>query len=546
MAETETSERKNLPAAQRTLIASARNDITIPRFNTVMQPLDETLLARGGGKGLALYDEIERDTHAYAVLQKRKLALVAREWEVEPASDDALDQRAAEFVNAQLLALPFDQICLDLLDATLKGFAVSEIVWQKDGAAIVPERVISHDQRRFAFDEHWQPRLRTWESPLDGIALPARKFMVHRFGVKGNDPYGLGMGTRLFWPVLFKREGIAFWLTFLEKFASPIPIGKYPLGTLPSDQDKLLSTLEGMVQAGAIVVPIGTDVSFMEATRAGQVSYADWCRYWDTQMSLAVFGSSLATHVEGQGSRAAAETHQEGEERIVDADADLLTDTLSRTLIRWLVEFNEPGARIPAVRRIRAKNESAHEDLRKKRAENAKAELDLLFDLAAKVPAEHFAETAAALAGIDLMPQVPIEVLRQLAPHLAAARQNLVAAARSGQLRIPANGREAEAVRQIAFAGNDFHDHGLRDLAEQLSGHAGPAIDAMIEHIRRELEAADAAGETLEQAGDRLLGAFANITVDPLGRVLAPAFALGELTGRSDVQDEIAARKRKR
>lgn len=40
----------------------------------------------------------------------------------------------------------------------------------------------------------------------DGIDLPDRKFIVHRHGVVGNNPYGLGLGYQLFWAVLFKRE----------------------------------------------------------------------------------------------------------------------------------------------------------------------------------------------------------------------------------------------------------------------------------------------------------------------------------------------------
>ena len=61
------TERKNLPAQAKTLSANARNDITIPYFSGALRPIDDTLLMRGGGKGLKIYDEIERDTHAYAM-----------------------------------------------------------------------------------------------------------------------------------------------------------------------------------------------------------------------------------------------------------------------------------------------------------------------------------------------------------------------------------------------------------------------------------------------------------------------------------------------
>lgn len=529
MSDDPTETRKNLPAASRGLIAHARNDITIPRFTTVMSPLDDTLIQRGGGAGLKIYDEIERDTFAYAVLQKRKFALIGREWAVEPATGSALDRKAADFVEEVLDAIEFDQLCLDLLDATLKGFAVAETVWRRDGARIVPESIIAHEQRRFAFDEAWSPRLLTFEAPLHGVALPDRKFVVHRFGVKGNNPFGLGLGSKLFWPVLFKREGVAFWLTFLEKFASPTPIGEYPHGTLPADQNKLLSNLQDMVQSGALVVPMGTKVSFLEATRAGQASYEDWCAYWDTQMALCVFGSSLATQIVGQGSRAASETHKETEEQIVDADADILRGTLSRTLIRWLIDYNMPGAGVPTVGRPRPENQSEAEDLRAKRAANAKSDLDLLFDLAGRVPPERFVETARALAGAGLMPELPDATLRAIG---------------AGVGERPGANAPTRSAETAAFA--EGHDHGLEALARQLGVAAEPAIGAWTGRIGRELDAAIAAGEDLARFSERLLAIDPELGLDPLGQGLADALALAELTGRADVQDEIAAKRRRR
>lgn len=257
--------RQNLPAQARTLIADARNDITIPYYSGVLQHVDDTLIQQGGGKGLALYDEIERDTHAFSMLQKRRKGVTARAWEVEPGGDRPIDQEAADLVRKQLTALPFDRITEDLLGATLRGFAVSEVVWERDGAEIRPSRVKSHAARRFVFGEDWRPRLLTWTDMRDGMALPDRKFIVHRVGVQGNNPYGLGLGTRLFWAVLFKREGVAFWLHFLEKFAGPTVVGKTPYGMLAEDQTKLLQSLERAVTASAITVPIGTDVDLLEA-----------------------------------------------------------------------------------------------------------------------------------------------------------------------------------------------------------------------------------------------------------------------------------------
>ena len=358
------------PEFKRGMVADARNDITIPFFSKVLQPTDDTLIKRGGSKGLALYDEIERDTHAWAVLQKRKKTLVAREWEVEAGGEDQIDIDAADFVRAQLNRIAFDRMSEDLLDATLKGFAISEVIWERDAQHIIPKRVISHDQRRFVFDTDWRPRLLTMSNMTDGEELPPRKFIVHRHGVKGNNPYGLGLGTRLFWPVLFKREGITYWLTFLEKFASPTVISEIPFG-LPDDvQSALLQTLEGIVQSTAATVPIGTMPKYLEASRSGSVSYEDWCKYWDKQLSVATLGETLTTDIGDNGSKAASQTHAEILELLVDADGDLLADTLQATLLTWMIEYNFAGAKVPKVWRVRSTNEV---ELAKLRLERAKA-----------------------------------------------------------------------------------------------------------------------------------------------------------------------------
>lgn len=366
--------RRNLPAEARSLIANAANDITIPFYTGVLQHADDTLIQQGAGRGLAIYDEIERDTHAFAMLQKRKKAVIARAWEVVPGGDRPVDKRAAELVKDILRTLPFDRICEDLLDATLKGFAVSEIQWMRDGTRIVPATIVAHDQRRFAFGHDWAPRLLTWTAPRDGIVLPERKFLTHRVGVKGNNPYGLGLGTRLFWPVLFKHEGVTFWLHFLEKFAGPTVVGKTPYGTLSDAQRELLNTLASARTASAITVPIGTEVEFLEASRSGSVSYEQFLAYWDRQISICVTGETLTTQVsDAGGSRALGEVHQEQLEILADSDGDLLADTLRESLVRWIIEYNLPGATVPSVWRVRPRNEKAEAETRKIKAGAAEA-----------------------------------------------------------------------------------------------------------------------------------------------------------------------------
>lgn len=339
------------PGVELQEIATVQRDITFPYFGGRLNNRDETLLTRAN-RGIKTYDDIERDGHAYGVLQKRKLAVTARPWEVLPASESPLDKRAAEICTRQLKALNIDLLTVNLLDAILKGYSVGEIMWAVKGPEIVAKEVIARDQHRFVFGLDRALRMVTLENLLEGIALPDRKFICHSFGGKDGTPYGLGLGTRLFWLVFFKRRDVTFWLTFVDKFGSPTAVGKYPVGTPPGEQTKLLSALSAIAQDTGVIIPEGMLIELLEAQRSGSTdAYEKLAKYMDDQMSVCILGETMTTSSRssalGQGGQANAQNEVRLE--LVRADSDLLSGTLNKTLLTWITEFNVPGATPPTL-----------------------------------------------------------------------------------------------------------------------------------------------------------------------------------------------------
>ncbi|WP_293766385.1 DUF935 family protein [uncultured Aquitalea sp.] len=356
---------ENTQAPEQQEIATVAKDVTFAPFLNMLRTHDDTLLTRGSGVSYKIYDQIERDCHAYGVLQKRKLAVVARPWQVDPASDNPLDIKAADMVRAQLSAIGvpsatdpgeqvvvasnFDLVCYNLLDAILKGFAVGEIMWDRDGSEIVVREIRPRDQRRFNFDTDYKLRLKTWGNLLPGEPVPARKFIVHTFGAKDGSPFGIGLGSRLFWPVFFKRQDITFWLTYLDKFGSPTAVGKYKNGATPDDQAKLLAALAAIAQDAGVTMPEGMSIELLEAQRSGTVSYEQFARYMDEEMTFATLGDAPTSKGSGGALASAANAREEVRLELVQADADLLSATLNATLSPWLTAFNVPGARPPKI-----------------------------------------------------------------------------------------------------------------------------------------------------------------------------------------------------
>lgn len=478
-------------------IASAARDILQPSFLGLLRNQDDTLATRGGGKGLAIYDDIERDAFAYGVINKRKMGVVKFPWEVEPASNALRDKKAAELVKKQLGAVNFDKLTTDLLDAILKGYAVAEVVWDSDGSEIFPKKIISRNQRRFVFDEDRKIRLLTMQDMVRGEELPDRKFIVHSVGAKDGSPYGLGLGSKLFWPVFFKRQNITFWLTFADKFGSPTVVGKYPEGTLEDKQTELLDQIANIAQESAVTVPENFILELLEASRSGAGDfYEKLCRYMDEQISIAVLGETMTTtaHAAGMGS-GQSNTHNDVRLELAEADADLLSETLRDSLVKWIVELNMPGANIPRVWR----KVEQPEDL------NIRAERDTkVKGLGYKPTLDYITETY----GEGWEEAAPVDPVNALPGQ---TQENAAQFAEGIYRRLP--DPESQLVQSTA---KDW-----QAITDKISKMANEA-------------------SSLQALQKNMVAAFGELENDELVRVMAAGFALAELKGLSDVQDETA------
>lgn len=500
MADTATA----VPKPLRLEVAGAKQDIFVPVFGGILRPQDDLLLTRGSGRGLKIYDDLERDAQVGAVIQKRKLAVIAREFEVEPGAPGRAATKAADLVKRALEGFDFDKASTDLLDAILKGYAVGEVMWEVRDGWVLPKEIIPRDQRRFVFDLEGKPRLLTWSNMWEGEDLPDRKFVVHRFGSKNADPYGLGLGHRLFWPVFFKRQGITFWLVFCEKFGSPTVVGLFPPGTSPQDQDDLLATLSGIAQQSAVTAPDGTKIDLLEASRSGSVTYPDLCRYMDEQISVAVLGETLTTNIGSVGSKAAADTHNGVREELTDADADLLSGSLNGSLVKWIVDLNLPGAPYPAVWRPRPAREEEEEAVKQ-------ARLDRLIKSLAYMRLARADGYVPEASDVDLEAQaIGKWIYRGPPPTLPPVPAGPSFADPSN----PARPRDA-----------------VDDLADQLDQVAAPVMGALIGQLKVVVDSS----ASMAEVADRLVGLYPQMDAGPLAELMAQAMAVAEMTGRAEI-----------
>jgi phage gp29-like protein len=292
-----------------------------------------------------LFEEMEeKDAHLASLLQTRKLAVLSKDYEVLPYSQDPEDQAIAEFAGEVVYGIAnLEEALLDLLDAVGKGFALSEISWDlADGRARVTElRWIP--QKKITFRESLSPRLLTPQAPWQGEEPPSWKVIYHRYKARSGYASRAGVLRVVGWMYLLKNFALKDWAAFNEVFGMPLRLGKYDPTASPADREALVRAIRNLGSDAAGVISKATEIEFVEAgSQGGKANpYQLMAEFCNREMSKAVLGQTLTTDTAGStGTYGAARVHGQVRRDLVEADCQALATTLREQLLRPLVGFN--------------------------------------------------------------------------------------------------------------------------------------------------------------------------------------------------------------
>ena len=308
---------------------------------------EDKILARSGGSGLALYDDLLDDDVAMSCFQQRRLAVISREWEVAAGDDkDPRSVEAANHLRENLKSIAFDRICEKMLYAIWHGYAVAEGLFElgPDMKYRLADIVVP-DRKHFGFTLEGELRFRPGFT-LAGEQLPPNRFWTLRTGASHDFAfYGVGLGHWCYWPIWFKRNVIKFWALYLEKLGYPTVLGEQDDNWTDNEKKSFLSTLVAIGRDRAVKVPSGASgkIQLMESSRsgAGTSSYLDFVTEQNEALMRVILGQTSTTKATPQGLNGkGAEVHADVKHEIVKADSDLLCESFNLTFPRWLTRWN--------------------------------------------------------------------------------------------------------------------------------------------------------------------------------------------------------------
>lgn len=275
--------------------------------------------------------KLETDDEVYQCLEKRREALMATPWRLEPgnsraarAIDEEIRPHIPALVMASFMAVPY-------------GYSVAEVMYRKRqdgriGIASVSEKPFEwfvptpHGELRY-FPEDGR-------GGHEGILCDPRKFLLTRRNATYRNPYGEALFSRLYWPVFFRANGWRFWAQFLERFGTPLLLGK-----TRGDATAMANALAGAVQDAVIVAGGEDEISAVESGKDGQ-QFKLFEEAVLARIQKTILGQTLSSDAKATGlGSGVADLHREVLEEKRRSDIRLVTATVQR-LIDSLAALN--------------------------------------------------------------------------------------------------------------------------------------------------------------------------------------------------------------
>jgi phage gp29-like protein len=311
------------------------------------------LVLQRRGVGIGTYRELLFDSHITAAIESREAATLAYEWEIQKGDSQARLFKGVEYWFHKILedklsvdSLDRIEIIDNFLDVIFWGYQPTELTWGYEGGLWVPVEITPKPPEWFQWfvGQDGKPVIHfmDYAHPVNGVPPPNEFALIcPRIKPTFDNPYGRGVANRCFWPIVFKRAGIEFWMNFMERFGTPWVKGTMESGNT-DDLKRFATDLEGLVQDAVIALPQTKTVELLESkSGSGNIgeAFQMLCDFFDRQMTKTILGHTLATDTSDKAAYAATRGALAVRDDIALSDLRMVTATWNG-LVRMIARRN--------------------------------------------------------------------------------------------------------------------------------------------------------------------------------------------------------------
>lgn len=285
------------------------------------QPDIDEVLRKAGIARHKLRVLLDDDEIAQAV-ETRVDALLATPLRIEPS-----DTAEAENLNA-ILKEWFFEIASGAMNGLLFGYSVQEAVYELKPEGYIGLQWIGEKPMEWFEPKNdgrliYRPDGTGVESEVDQVF----KFFLTRRKATYQQPYGKALLATLYWLFFFKQNGFKFWAKFLERFGTPILLGKCK-DTETEDMSRALINAHAQ---SVLAIDTEDDVQILSTSGTSGTAGAAFESFNNQlirQIQKVVLGQTLTSGTDGVGSRALGQVHDNVRMDKLKSDIRLVTPTL--------------------------------------------------------------------------------------------------------------------------------------------------------------------------------------------------------------------------
>ncbi len=222
----------------------------------------------------SIYEAMINDDQVNVSMQLKKDLILGSGFDVMSEEDDQTDMaKEIEAALKENTETPFEDQLEQMISAYDYGFSASEKVWKKteDGKLTLKYLRTRNPATWMIFtDEHGRvTRYEQW-GQTNLIKLDTNSILHYVNKPAWQNPYGTSDLRACHDAWFVKRQLIRFYAIFLEKAASPTPIGRYPKGTTQIDIDTVFNTIKRLQTKTALLIPKDFEMEFLESKSKGE------------------------------------------------------------------------------------------------------------------------------------------------------------------------------------------------------------------------------------------------------------------------------------
>ena len=295
----------------------------VSRFlvNFGKQPDTDEVLRKAGITRHKLRVLLDDDEIAQAV-ETRIDALLGTPLRVEPSDTDEAEKLVL------ILKEWFHEIAAGSLNALFFGYSVQEAIYELKPEGYIGLQWIGEKPMQW-FEPKNDGRLiyRQEGTVVEHEVDQVFKFFLTRRKASYEQPYGKALLATLYWLFFFKQNGFKFWAKFLERFGTPILLGKCK-DTETEDMNRAL--LNAHAQS-VLSIDVEDDVQVLGTSGASGTAGAAFESFNNQlvrQIQKVILGQTLTSGTDGKGSYGLGQVHENVRADKLKSDIRLVTPTL--------------------------------------------------------------------------------------------------------------------------------------------------------------------------------------------------------------------------